>query len=67
MAQDKLLDLLNRYGAKINSMMTTINLAKGDKGDPLSVPPAGCCKVTNIYVNPQTGKLVVVYDDTPAE
>jgi hypothetical protein len=43
--------------------------AKGDKGDSgspgqgiVSNPPAGCKKVTNIYVN-QNGKLVVEYDD----
>ena len=67
MADEKLVSLINAHSSKINSIMTAINLAKGDKGDPLSVPPAGFCKVTNMYVNPQTGKLVVVFDDTPAE
>ena len=28
-------------------------------------PPDGTYKVTNIYVNPVTGKLTVEYDDTP--
>ncbi len=30
----------------------------------VSRPPKGMCLVTNIYVNPETGKLVVEYDDT---
>lgn len=30
-----------------------------------SVPPTGKCRVTNIFVDPGTGKLVVQYDDTP--
>jgi len=28
-------------------------------------PPDGTYKVTNIFVNPATGKLTVEYDDTP--
>ena len=28
-------------------------------------PPDGTYKVTNIYVNPATGKLTVEYEDTP--
>lgn len=42
---------------------------KGEKGDPgtgtgqiPSTPPQGHYKVTNIYVNSQTGKLVVEYE-----
>ena len=31
----------------------------------ISNPPTGMCKVTNIYVNPTNGKLVVKYNDTP--
>ena len=27
-----------------------------------SKPPSGKCKVTNIYVDPDTGKMVVCYD-----
>lgn len=30
-----------------------------------SKAPVGKYKVTNIYVDPATGKLVVEYDDTP--
>jgi len=43
---------------------------KGEKGDPggldasLSMPPPGCKKVRNLYVN-RTGKLVVEYEDNP--
>ena len=31
----------------------------------ISDPPSGKCKVTNIYVDLDTGKLTVQYDDTP--
>ena len=31
-----------------------------------SNPPTGKCKVLNIYVDPDTGKLVIEYEDTPA-
>ncbi len=31
----------------------------------LSQPPLGKCKVINIYVDPETGKLVIIYEDTP--
>jgi len=34
-------------------------------GGSLSSPPSGYFKVTNIYVNPDNGKLVITYDDTP--
>ena len=30
-------------------------------------PPAGEYRVTNLYVNPDTGKLEVEFDDTPVE
>ena len=32
-----------------------------------SNPPAGKCKVTNLFVDPATGRLEVEWDDTPAE
>lgn len=32
-----------------------------------SKPPEGSCKVTNIYYNPATKKVVVEYDDVPVE
>ncbi len=31
----------------------------------VSNPPSGKCKVTNFYVDPATGKLVVEYDNNP--
>ncbi len=31
-----------------------------------SLPPKGYFRVTNLYVDPSTGKMVVKYDDTPA-
>jgi len=30
-----------------------------------SKPPSGMCKVVELFVNPQTGKFVVRYDNTP--
>lgn len=33
-------------------------------GIPTS-PPSGKCRVTNLYVDPATEKLVVEWDDTP--
>ena len=30
-----------------------------------SIPPSGKCRVTNIYVDPVTQKVIVDYDDTP--
>ena len=32
----------------------------------ISEPPPGKCRVTNLYVDPLTGRLVVEYDDVPA-
>jgi hypothetical protein len=34
-------------------------------GGILSTPPTGSFKVVNIYVNPETGKLTIEYDNTP--
>jgi hypothetical protein len=34
-------------------------------GENISTPPPGNCKVTNIYVDPETGKLVIIYEDIP--
>ena len=31
----------------------------------ISLPPSGKCRVTNIYFDPVTSKLVVEYDDQP--
>jgi len=31
----------------------------------VSIPPPGYCPVSNLYVDPETGKLVVIYDDVP--
>lgn len=48
-------------------MATAISIPQGvaavDK--VASDPPPGKCKVTNIYVDPDTGKLVIKYDDAP--
>jgi len=33
----------------------------------LSNPPKGKCKVTNLYVDPETGRLEVEWDDIPGE
>lgn len=30
-----------------------------------SRPPSGMCQVTGLYVNPETGKIIVEYDDEP--
>lgn len=30
-----------------------------------TVPGSNFCKVTNLYVDPSTGKLIVEYDDNP--
>ena len=32
-----------------------------------SAPPIGKYTVTNLFVEPSTGRLTVEYDDTPAE
>ncbi len=32
----------------------------------MSLPPKGYFRVTNLCVDPSTGKMVVKYDDTPA-
>ncbi len=33
----------------------------------LSVPPSGKCELVNLYINPDTGRLVVEWNDTPTE
>jgi len=33
------------------------------EGGIASDPPVGYCFVTNLYVDPETGKLIVEYDD----
>lgn len=32
---------------------------------PESKPPSGKCKIINIYIDPETGKVVIEYDKTP--
>ena len=34
-------------------------------GGVISTPPTGSFKVTNLYVDPLTGKLTIEYDNTP--
>lgn len=36
-------------------------------GAIVTSPPSGKCKVTNLFVDPSTGKLAVEYEDTPIE
>lgn len=31
----------------------------------VTTPPSGKCKVINVYVDPDTGKLIVQYDNMP--
>lgn len=45
------------------SLLELINLKGTDS--IASEAPVGYCKVTNFFVNPSTGRLVVEYDDTP--
>ena len=47
----------DQYGAMHESTISP--------GGVTSNPPSGKYKVTNIYVDPVTGKLTVQYDDTP--
>lgn len=44
-----------------------VQVIKGEKGDNglLATGKSGMCKVTNLWVNPETGKLVVEYDTNP--
>ena len=41
-------------------------LETGGETSVVSLPPQGKYKVTNIYVDPVSGRLTVNYDDTPA-
>ena len=47
------------------SLLELINLKGADS--IASEPPVGYYKVVNIYVNPNTGRTVVRYDNTPVE
>jgi len=45
---------------------TLVVLPDGEEFPMLkSAPPSGKCKITNLYVDPVTGKVVIQYDDTP--
>lgn len=33
----------------------------------VSDPPVGYYRVTNLYVNPTNGKLIIIYDNTPVK
>jgi len=47
---------------------STPSQPKEEKGFVLvSIPPKGKCAVMNIYVDPDTGKLVVEYNDDPLD
>lgn len=47
-----------------NAITTLTQAILTISGVSISVPPTGCFRVTNLYVNPD-GKLEVKYDDTP--
>ena len=49
--------------AAINRVVTELNIGAG--GDIQSTAPSGHYRVTNLYVNATTGRLVVEYDDVP--
>ena len=42
-------------------------LLRGSGALLVSKPPSGKCKVINIYVDPDTGKTIVEYENTPVE
>ena len=46
-----------------NIKYSNISKADGVK----SVAPAGKCRITNIYVDPETGRTVIEYEDVPEE
>lgn len=54
-------------GGLFHNADTLANLRSkvSDAGLVASTPPVSKCKVTNLYVDPETGKLVVEYDNTP--
>jgi hypothetical protein len=47
-----------------NGQEITINF-KNIEGIVPSDPPAGKLQVKNLYINPETGRLEVEYEDTP--
>ena len=51
-------------GVAITEILLRAN-ALGLVNQVCSKPPSGMCKVVELYVNPSTGGLVIVYDDTP--
>ena len=47
-------------------LVVNVDVGTVQTTDGLNVaPPTGKCQVTNLYVDPDTGRLVVEYDDTP--
>jgi hypothetical protein len=56
----------NEYFCSVNCAsadytVKNVNVAAG----AISIPPTGKCKVTNLYVDPLTGKLTIEYDNIP--
>ena len=47
----------------VNVNVDTVNVTEGIE----STPPSGMCKVTNVYVDPQTEKFKAKWDDIPEE
>ena len=54
-----------RTGLYRSDGSTWTRLGKAPLFRDLSIPPAGYYKIINSYVNPNTGRTVVEYDDTP--
>jgi len=47
-------------------LVVNVDVGTVQTTDGLTVaPPTGKYQVTNLYVDPDTGRLVVEYDDTP--
>ncbi len=54
-----------KTAALLRQPLTVTDSLDGCTTIVLSVPPSGKCCVTNLYVDPETGKLVVEYDNVP--
>jgi hypothetical protein len=60
------LDGLNELKQKLQETEDEVKSAeKAVELHILSNPPSGKCKITNIYIDPVTGKTVVEYDTVP--
>jgi len=51
-----------------NNRELIINVTINTQGEGIgSKPPLGKYKITNLYVDPNSGKQITEYDDTPME